>query len=157
MNSIELREKLINEELAQLAYEQRKLEEYKQKEDANVKSAEYRQKAIDARLYRFNELQNLYVDIELNFKLITDKLKDQYLKETGNIFYLPDPIKIIVFKSLVDEYHNKIIEVQKDYEAAPVNSYKERGSIMILTVYNSLYRSFNLIYQGLQKKLQNGN
>lgn len=90
---------LLNSELEILAYEQKKLNEYKLTPEPALKAIEIRQRIINKRLELFNELQNC-VD-----------LTDQYFNKTVNLivdgaakgYYLSDKWKQLLNDAICNE------------------------------------------------------
>lgn len=159
MNTLEQREQLINEELAQLAYEQRKLEEYKQKEGANDKAVAYQQKVIDERLYRFNQLNFIYDDIEKNFNIIIERVKSRF--QNVGIHDIKPNLRIIIFRHLISETEKEIKKKEKEYQEAQEGSIKELTSAFCLTVHRSVLRDYttglNMALSEYNREIENCN
>jgi len=112
---------LLNSELDILAYEQKKLNEYKLSESPSLKAIETRQRIIDQRLDLFNKLNDLILKVDKYFNktilnLYTDGAKG---------YYLPAKWQVIIREALKNQATKKWEEAEADYQNSPVGSSKE--------------------------------
>lgn len=103
---------LLNSELEILAYEQKKINEYKVSENPSQKAIETRQRIINTRLNYFNELKTLIDLTDSYFNTTINMVVDGAAKG----YYLPDKLKDLLNKAIRDEIKN-FSKKGKIYEA----------------------------------------
>ncbi len=141
MERITQREMILQDELNLLAYEQRELNNYKQKEGANPKAIEIKERIIEQRLSRYNKLNSIYDEMENDLKYLVSQRNSKSNISEKDFNEMADYV-VMELEFTIAQYELELIEYNKQYQSAPDYSIKEWCSGVLVMVTEMALRSF---------------
>lgn len=128
---------LLNSELDILAYEQKKLNEYKLTPEPSQKAIQTRQRIISQRLELYNELNDLILKTD---GFINDILKQIYNNGCKG-YYLPAKWQIIIREALKKDATDKVNAAELIYQNSPAGSSTELVAEVKLAIAKETLRN----------------